>query len=1086
MNCKICAVLLLFFILYAPFLKAERVRLFTPDEGLSNSHINQIYQDSKGFIWIATENGLNKFNGYDFEVYVSIPEDTTSIQSNHVMYVYEDSRDLFWVATTNGLLQYDRKHNIFSRWNMGEMDLEYRTRHARSVFEDSNNNLWISYTGNGLVRLDATTLLPFAINGNNSAIGFSTITCIFEDKHGNIWLGTDERGVFVLDQQYNVIKHLYHNPADRFSLSNNNVTSICENSDGTIWIGTMGDGINVYDEKNQSLKILKTDKTLENIVRSVLFDNNQYIWVGTDGNGIYRYDIDGNRTHFWEEASSVCDLRTAKVHRLFLDKHGNIWAALYQKGVLYISASGGYFQNIGFNPFDASKSIGRHCVTSIVEDHQGNVWAGTDGDGLYRIQPSGKIDHFSTHNSPGFMSDVVTALFQDRDHNIWVGTYLKGLFRYNQKTGRFDSHFQKTDSEAGLNANHVVDFVQDDEGYIWIGTNGGGVSVFNQKTQRFKHYLNYFDETRNQISGNWVFDLLIDSDKDIWAATSNGLNLLNKEKDIFEYYALEGSTIVGTDIMYAMREDHKGNIWVGSYFGLYRINKSIGVTKLLTTVDGLSDNMITGIEEDRDHILWISTGKGLCLYDPETGECTIFFAEDGIQSDEFRRGSHFKGKNDKMYFGGINGITTFYPSLILREKPLLNLVFTDLLINNKSYRNNQSLVLRNALDDTKQIRLKYNQRNLTFLFAALEFGMPQRVKYYTQMEKFDKQWRQISSSNRSVTYTNLNPGTYVFKVKATIDEKNILQREMQIIIKPPWWLGLPAKLLYIVLGVIALYGLYAYLTNRALKRQHALEKKREELELLVEQRTKELVIAKERAEESEKYKLAFLANMSHEIRTPLSGIVGLLQFINSEDMAPIERQEHIDIINNSATQLVRLIDDIMDIAKIEAKQLVFNPGPVYINEMMKELWVFFNTFLNSNNKGDVSLILYDKEFIDQCVIQVDSVRLRQVLNNLLSNASKFTHKGSITFGYKPINNNSYLHFFVEDTGIGIQESKQSLVFERFKQTHDIKKQSEYGGTGLGLAICKNIVEMMGGEIGLKSEEGKGTTFYFTLPYNIDQ
>ena len=1066
-----CVVYTGLFLIFTLNLKAERVRLFTPDGGLSNSHISQIFQDSKGFIWIATDNGLNKFNGYDFEVYLPVPNDSASIQSNLIVSVFEDSRGLFWIATAAGLLQYDRTRNIFLQWQLGE----FNGRYSRFVFEDSNKNLWISYPGNGIVRLDANTFSPVAFR-QNSVISSDVIVCMFEDRYGNLWFGTEDRGIFVLDPQNNTSKNYTTSSS---GLSNNRISTISQSAAGSILVGTLGGGINEFDEHTQSFRvIMKTTNFEENLIQSVLIDNNKTAWMATDGAGIFQYDIHGNRTHYWEEAASVCDLRKVKVHHLFQDMQGNIWAALFQKGVLLISASSGSFQNIKNNPLDASKSIGEHCVISIIEDHKGNIWVGTDGDGAYRVHPSGKIDSFTTENTPGFKENVITAVFEDREHNIWFGTYLNGFFRYNTQTGKFDSNYRRTGSEHGLYNNHVSSFAQDDEGNIWIAVDGGGVSVFNTKTHLFKHYYYYADNTKDQISSNWVFDIVIDRDKNIWAGTTNGFNRLNKEKDIFELFINDNNQTISSPI-YTLKEDAQGNIW-GGYNGLHRIERNTGKITTITTADGLPDNMITGIEEDNNNILWISTGKGLSRYNTETGEFLNFFIEDGIQSNEFRRRSHFKGKNDKMYFGGINGITTFYPSQVLREKPLMNLVFTDFLVNNKSVKSDQLDILKNPMEETTTIRLNYNQNNFTFLFAALEFVMPQRVNYYILMENFDKQWHQISNSNRRVTYTNLNTGSYVFKVQATIDGINVLQKDMRVIILPPWWLSIPAKVAYGILVILLLYGIYVYLSYRQMKQYRESERRRMELEQLVEYRTKELVIAKEKAEESEKYKLAFLANMSHEMRTPLSGIVGLLHFIN-EDTSTTDRQEYIDLIDNSATQLLRLIDDIMDIAKIEAKQLIFAPVPVNINDLMRELKMFFNNHLHVNKKEQVELILDDSEFMKQCVINVDPVRLRQTLNNLLSNASKFTDNGYIRFGYQPINSNAQLYFFVEDTGIGIKESAQKYVFERFKQVHDRKKQTEYGGTGLGLTICKNIVEMMGGEIGVKSEEGTGTTFYFTLP-----
>ena len=1067
--------LFLFFMLCTISLKAEKVRLFTPDEGLSNSHINQIYQDSKGYIWIATENGLNKFNGYDFETYLTIPNDSTSIQGNYVSSVYEDSRGLFWVTTSDGLFRYDRTKNVFFSWSVGD-DESFKESRANCILEDRNKNLWISFPGNGVVRLDAKTLSPVVFNRQNCEIDYNTISCMFEDRHGDLWLGTQGQGIFVFNPDHYTTKHFCYVPADPSSLNNNMVFAICENAAGDIWIGTAGGGINVFDEHTQSFHALKTDKnSMEDLVYALLLDKHQTVWVGTDGAGIFRYDVHGNKTSYWEEASLICDLRSAKVHTLFQDRQGNIWAALYQKGVLFISASGNYFQNIGFNPFDVSKSIGTHCVISIIEDEKGNVWAGTDGDGLYRIQPSGNTDHFTSENTPAFWGNAITALYEDKDHDIWIGTYLNGFFRYNPKTEKFDSHYQKTDSENGLTHNHVTAFIQDDEGNLWIGTNGGGISVFNPKTNHFKQYLFYADHTKDQLSSNWVFDIIIDRDKGIWTATSNGLNHLDNDEDKFKVCTLaDGSTKI-SNLMYTLLEDHHGNIWTGSYHGLHCFAKSTGKPSLMTTLDGLPDNMITGIQEDSNGALWISTGKGLCRYYPETGDFMNFYSEDGIQSNEFRRGSHFKGKNDKMYFGGIDGITTFYPSQISHENLLLELSFTDFLVNNEPVRIGHTDILQKSLDETTNIRLKYNQHSFTFTFAALEFGMPQRVIYHAQMENFDTQWHQINTNSRSVTYTNLNPGNYIFKVKATIDGRHTLYKNMKILILPPWWWSAPAKLVYLALLILFLYGIYTYLSYRELERYQM------QLELTVEQRTKELIHAKEKAEESDKLKSAFLANMSHEIRTPLNGIVGFIGFINSDALSPVRRQEYINIINNSSTQLTRIIDDIIDISKIEAKQMTIIPVPMNLNDLMNELGMFFKHYLQANHKDHVSLILDDSELIDQCVIYADASRLRQILNNLMSNAVKFTEKGFIRFGYRK-SGSDMLEFVVEDSGIGLPHDQLDIIFERFRQAELGNARRLYGGTGLGLTISRSLVQMMGGKMWVESSEGVGSSFYFTISY----
>ena len=1049
--------LLLYFTLNTLNVSAERVRLFTPNVGLSNSHINQIYQDARGYIWIATENGLNKFNGYDFETFLSVPNDSTSIQGNFVTHVFEDSRGLFWVTTSIGLLQYDRTRNAFSTWDLGDLNETFKDNRVNYIMEDRSHNLWISYPGNGIVRLDAKTLSPTVFNRQNSGIDDNAINYIFEDRHGNLWFGTEANGVFVYYLQDNTVQHFYHQPGNPSSLSNNKVFAICENAAGTVWLGTVGGGINIFDASTRSFHSLKTDKaTTENMVYSLLLDRDQNIWVGTDGAGIFKYDTDGNKTSYWEDAFSVCDLRSAKVHALFQDKQGNIWAALHQKGVLFIAASGNYFQNIGFNPFDVSKSIGSHCVISIIEDRQGNVWAGTDGDGLYRIQPTGNIDHFTSTNTPGVPENVITAVFEDSEGQIWIGTYMNGFFRYNTKTGKFDAPYQNTAPENGLSHSHVTAFAQDGEGNLWIGTNGMGIAVFHPKTRQLKQYLFYADNFRDQISSNWIFDVIIDRDKRIWVANSNGLDYLDEGKEKFEGFALTGANRIISNLMYALLEDYQGNIWVGSYHGLYCIDKSTGKPSLITTLDGLPDNMITGIEEDREHALWISTGKGLCRYHPETKEFMNFFADDGIQSNEFRRGSHFKGENDKMYFGGINGITTFYPSRISLENPLLDLVFTGFLVYNEPVRLGQSNILKKSLDETERIQLKYNQHSFTFQFAALEYRMPQRVNYYTQMVDFDTQWRQTSSNNRSVTYTNLGPGVYVFKVKATIDGKHILQKNMEVVILPPWWGSILARIVFVILLILLMYSVYVYFSYRFKLRRISMEK--------------------EQQKQLSESKLQFLIDISHEIRTPLTLIIGPLEKMMGMKADDIMHAS-LRIMYQNAMRILRMINQLMDLRALDKGSIKLKVESVDLLEFIRNIMNSFTDLAKSRKiafnlsaDGDYSSVFIDRDCLDKIIF------------NLLSNAFKYTSQGGSVDINVRTEETGQMVISVHDSGVGISNEQQEHIFDRFYQVRDTKRNTNMG-TGIGLHLAKMMAELHHGALQVESEPEKGSTFSIRIPLN---
>jgi signal transduction histidine kinase len=326
-----------------------------------------------------------------------------------------------------------------------------------------------------------------------------------------------------------------------------------------------------------------------------------------------------------------------------------------------------------------------------------------------------------------------------------------------------------------------------------------------------------------------------------------------------------------------------------------------------------------------------------------------------------------------------------------------------------------------------------------------------------------------------VNYTNLNIGKYVFRVKATIDGIHTLQKDMQVVILPPWWWSIYAKAAYCMLVILLSYGIYVYMSYRQ------MEQYQKHLEHTVEQRTKELVLAKNKAEESDKLKSSFLANMSHEIRTPLNGIVGLAQFLESDVLSSQERCEYIGVINTCCVQLVRLINDIIDLSKIEAKQMNLAPVSVQINSLMEELRLHFEAYMQTNNKEHIALILDRSGFIDYYAVHIDPTRLRQVLTNLINNAIKFTEKGHIRFGYRQLSLDK-IEFMVEDTGIGLKPEHKEIIFERFRQL-EFTNNRQYDGAGLGLAISRNLAKLMGGDLWLESVEGKGTTFYFTITTN---
>ncbi|GHV31626.1 hybrid sensor histidine kinase/response regulator [Bacteroidia bacterium] len=945
----------------------------------------------------------------------------------------------------SGLFQYNRNTDSFHPFLI-ESEAPFYMDRVVWMLEDKKGNIWLSYPGNGIICLDANTLKPTFYNYDNSQIADNNIHCAYEDASGKLWLGTYGSGIYVLDTQNQSVSHYGNSPSDPSGLNNNTVFSICEDTRGRILAGTLGGGVNVFDRTTQTFKqAMKGNSETENQIYSICIDKTGRFWLGTDGAGVIRYDEKENKLPELDYVSDVCDLSKAKIHQIFEDRQGNIWAALYQKGILFIPATGKTFGNYGFNPFHPSQSIGMNCVISILEDSYGDVWLGTDGDGVYRINRSDQsISHFSTSTQPRISGNVITALFEDKDRNIWFGTYVNGMFRYNRKTAQFDS-FSPND--------HVTTFAQDKNGTLWIGMNGDGIRRLDADKKTVKQYMYKSNQDwKNQLSSNWVYDMLMDANGKIWIGTSNGISLFDPEKEIFTNFSLS-ETLQNTNLVYTLNSDHAGNIWVGSFFGLYRIDAKTQKIKHLTTSDGLPDNMINGIEEDENHFLWLSTGKGLCRYNPETGDMLNLYAEDGIQSNEFRRGSHFKGKNDRMYFGGINGLTTFYPSDLTYKNILLRLAFSDLRIYNTPVAVGKSDVLPKTLDESESIRLKYNQRDFTFSFAALEYGMPQRVRYYTLMENFNTQWRLVNMPDRNMTYTNLNPGKYVFKVKATLDGNHFLERQIQVIIDPPFWLSIWAKMIYALLILVLIYTVYAYLSYRMKQSRMLLEK--------------------EQQKELSESKLQFFTDVSHEIRTPLSLIISPIEKLmtdkKNDKNLPIYK-----IIYQNAIRILRLINQLMDLRTVENGKLKLHLEKTSLEEFIRKIMDSFNE-LAKTKQIDFELV------IEQSLpmIYIDKDCLDKIIFNLLSNAFKFTPKNGQIMVYLGTQGEE-AEIRVEDTGSGIEKEKQTLIFDRFYQVPDSKTNTRMG-TGIGLHLAKMMVELHKGSIRVESEPNQGSTFTVRIP-----
>ncbi|MDR2410022.1 MAG: hypothetical protein LBE13_18195, partial [Bacteroidales bacterium] len=698
MNVKL--LLILFFYTACNHLYGSMYKFYR--DNISNTHINQIYQDKQGLIWICTDNGLNVFDGLNFKTYYNNPNDSSALMVNSVLSVLEDSNGFFWVGTTAGLQRFDKETEKFIN-----VPLSYPHVHdfsyIKCIIEDHKGNVWLSTNRAGAVCIKANTHQPIYYMKTNSKICSNKINIIYEDRFNNIWFGSQDNGISILNTQNLMISNYAHDPDNNNSLSSNKIFSIIENYDGNILIGTIEHGIDMYEYSSQKIT-REYIPHVENVF-TMYNDSKNNLWIGTDGSGLKCYDYQTHTITSHKSLSQQVDLRRAKVHSIIEDVQGNIWLALYQKGVLMIPSQNQLFKNIGYNPFNLQKSVGDECILCISEDHLGDIWMGTDGDGIYRLNRERLvIQHYHNEKLSG---KNVLAIFEDSKNRIWAGTYLHGLFLFNPEKDKFEKRSLMVN---GAEVKHINIIKEDDKGNLWIGTNESGLCIYQPETGNMEIFQYNLLKMSNQILNNTIQTILFEKNDRVWIGTSiNGLSCFDHLNNTFVDYTVANGKLTNNDIN-TLAKDKDNNIWVGTNYGLNFIDVKLGESRAYTEKDGLSNSVIYGIEIDSDNNLWISTGKGLSNYNTVTKKFKNYYMSDGLINDEFRRGSHYQSKSGEIFFGGVNGISYFFPFLDKITHPLLNLKFTNLLIYNEEVKINEGKkpILVKNIDYSDQIVLNYS------------------------------------------------------------------------------------------------------------------------------------------------------------------------------------------------------------------------------------------------------------------------------------------------------------------------------------------------------------------------------------------
>ncbi|MBE9464287.1 two-component regulator propeller domain-containing protein [Dyadobacter subterraneus] len=1062
-----------------------RFRRLTTNQGLSQSHISTILKDKKGFMWLGSEDGLNKFDGFKFTHFKHDANNKNSITDSYIQDLLEDKAGNLWVATSGGLDRYDREKNIFVHYRNGDASYD-----INDIFQDSKGRIWLG-TSQGLFLFNAATGVFKTWHLGEQKLksgGSAFVTQVIEDNDGSLWLGT-EHGLFRFNPESGISRGYFKNSDPKNGLVSDWIMALCKDLKGDIWVGTRGGGLSLYNENNDTFRTFLHDKTKNSIahndILSLMEANDGKMWIGTENGGISVYDIFRNKFVTYQyDAADYTTLSNNSVYCIYRDDAENIWIGTYAGGVNFISKYEDKF--FSYRQIVTNKnSLSNNNVLSICVDSSGNkIWLGTDGGGLDLLdRNTNSFKHFRHTNSKNSIStDYVISVIQVSKDVLGLGYHNGGFDLYNTKTGIFIHHVPIPGNPNSLSILDVNNLLRDASGNLWIGTWKGGLDFYDIANKKFTHYRNDPADDKS-LSGDIVTTVFQDRKGGIWVGTQTGLNYLDADRKHFKRYQHKANDkfSLSNNKVQTIFEVANGDLWIGTRGGgLNYFDRKKQTFKSYTEKDGLASNVVFAILKDRKNNLWLSTNKGISCFNLQKEKFRNYDISDGLQGNEFRYNSRFQTSDGQMFFGGVNGFSSFYPEQLRDNKFVPPVYITDLLIFNKEIIPGDSNdILPKHISETKVITLSHKHSVFTLEFAALNYTLARKNQYAYKLEGFDTDWNYVGTK-RTATYTNLDPGTYVFRVRASNNDGvwNNKGTSLKIIIEPPFWLTWWFKAASILLFIGLAIAFYRVRTYRILKRQKTLERQIKERTIQLEHSIEEERKAVQKAEMASRAKSSFLATMSHEIRTPMNGVLGLASLL-AETPLNEEQRNFTKSIQACGENLLTVINDILDFSKIESGNMELEEGDFSLRTCIEEVMDLF-----SPKAAEMHLdLIYQIDPDVPSQIIGDSLRLRQILINLVNNAIKFTREGEIFLRVSVINifddDSVELGFDVKDTGIGIAEDKMDRLFKSFSQV-DSSTTRRYGGTGLGLVICEKLVALMGGSISVKSVVGEGSTFHFSI------
>ncbi len=1039
----------------------------TTDDGLSQGTVFEVLQDRIGFIWIATRDGLNRYDGHSFRVFKHDPVNPDSISANYIHDIIEDEQGYLWVATQDGgVNRFDPETERFTRYQHNPDDPNSISGNTvLTLFQDSRGDLWFGTEFSGLNRFDPATENFSHFSTNDRGNFVDRITSITEDEQGNLWF-VGNGGLHHLETQMGTVSHR----------ANVEAVHITRDEQGYLWMLAWAPvGLVSYDPRTGEQTEFLVDTGLGLANSNLLDDGNQGFWVPSN-QGLYHFNRNTRQFSqlFEHDEADPQSISDQDIISVFQDAAGLLWLGGGLHGLNILD-----FQQLQFDLYehDASNpdSLSPGAVTAVTEGSDGTLWLGYTPSAMDKLdRQSGVIKRFVPE--PGnsramWPSATLPALTMDSRGLLWLGGWEGNLSRFDERSGLFTHYIQDPFNPNGLISRHVLDIYEDREGFLWLAQ-FGGLSRFDPLTEQFTHYRSD-PEDPDSLGHIAVRTMAQDQDGVLWIGTWGGvLSRLDDNTESFTNYLPDADdpTSLHGGAIYTLHLDQDDTLWVGATDGLYRLSREDDTFTRFTTSDGLPSSNIQAIQHDSSGRLWVSSKNGLSQFNPVTNTFVNYNASHGLQGIDFSENCSYRGSDGALFFCGSNGLTAFYPEDIDINRFVPPVVVTDFKVFNREVPIGADSALNKAITYSDELTLSYKDDVFSFQFSALSFASSGKNRYRYKLEGLEPDWNEVDSGQRLAIYTNLDPGHYTFRVLAANNDGvwNETGVALPITIMPPWWGTWWFRLL---LGLV-LIGLVAagYFYRVRQLRQRTLE-----LESLVKVRTHELIVAKEHAESANQAKSRFLANMGHELRTPLNAIMGFSELLSMDDNQSKDQYQSLQIINRSGEHLLKLINDILDMAKIEAGNTILNTAPFDLGAMVQDVAQMMRI---QADRKHLKLAIEHSSLFPRFIVG-DEARLRQIMVNLIGNAIKFTDQGHvlIRIGMKA-SDSDRLIIEVEDSGIGINAEDQARIFEPFTQ---LGLQGGSKGTGLGLSITHQFVQMMGGTISVDSTPGKGSVFTLELP-----